>query len=227
MPGNQARALQRMKDRGGLHILAGSAANAVSYEASRFGHGVLTYSLLDGMRGAAVSGDDTWDVHRLFEHATRAVPRLARGLGGIQRPVVASPSGGGSFALGLAPPEVRAHIRLNQALPFLERVILVDPRLRDPLDLVRKVHGRLRTAADKPDAPFAFVDEPNLDGYALVGQYQRQPGDRGMLVLTASLLYAEKTVAEERFQAAPGEIAEQIADWAERMIHGRSGAAAP
>jgi WD40 repeat protein len=45
------RAFERMKDRTGMFILAGSAADAVSYEASPYGQGLLTYSLLMGMRG--------------------------------------------------------------------------------------------------------------------------------------------------------------------------------
>ena len=52
VPGSQVRALERVKDRTGIHVLAGCAADAVSYEASRYGQGVLTYSLLLAMRGA-------------------------------------------------------------------------------------------------------------------------------------------------------------------------------
>ncbi len=44
------RAFDRMKDRTGMHIITGSAADAVSYEASRYGQGVLTYSLLEGWK---------------------------------------------------------------------------------------------------------------------------------------------------------------------------------
>lgn len=51
---SQVRALERMKDRTGLYVLAGAAADAVSYEAGRYGQGLLTWSLLFGMRGAAL-----------------------------------------------------------------------------------------------------------------------------------------------------------------------------
>ena len=53
VPGSQVRALERVKDRNGLHLLAGAAADASSYEASRYGQGLLTYSLLLGMTGPA------------------------------------------------------------------------------------------------------------------------------------------------------------------------------
>ena len=55
VPGSQVRALERVKDRTGIHVLAGCAADAVSYEASRYGQGVLTYSLLLAMRGSQVA----------------------------------------------------------------------------------------------------------------------------------------------------------------------------
>lgn len=45
-----------MKDRTGTHVITGCAADAVSYEASRFGQGLLTYSLLEGMKGASLRG---------------------------------------------------------------------------------------------------------------------------------------------------------------------------
>ena len=45
----------------------GSAADAVSYEASRYGQGLLTYSLLQGMKGAALKEDQYVDVSKLFE----------------------------------------------------------------------------------------------------------------------------------------------------------------
>jgi len=50
----QIRALDRMKDRTGMFVLAGSAADKVTYEAGQFGQGLLTYSLLLGMRGAVL-----------------------------------------------------------------------------------------------------------------------------------------------------------------------------
>jgi len=62
VPSSQIRSFERMKDRMGLYILAGSAADAVSYEASRYGQGLLTYSLLLGMRGAALRENQFVDV---------------------------------------------------------------------------------------------------------------------------------------------------------------------
>ena len=99
VPGAQVRALDKLKDRTGVFVLAGCASDAVSYEATTYGQGVLTYALLQGIRGLAVA-DDQVEVGRLFDFAADTVPRLAKDIGGVQRPVVAgrgaasrSPSG--------------------------------------------------------------------------------------------------------------------------------------
>src|SRR5205085_624674 len=54
---DQVRAIERLKDRTGFLVLMGCAADAVSYEATRFGQGLLTYALLQGMKGAALRDD--------------------------------------------------------------------------------------------------------------------------------------------------------------------------
>ena len=48
---DQIRAIDRLRDRTGFHVLMGCASDRVSYEASQYSQGLLTYSLLQGMRG--------------------------------------------------------------------------------------------------------------------------------------------------------------------------------
>jgi uncharacterized caspase-like protein len=71
--GDQIRALDRLKDRTGFHVLMGSAADAVSYEASQNGQGVLTYALLQRMQGPARREDEYVDVQKLFQYAADEV----------------------------------------------------------------------------------------------------------------------------------------------------------
>ncbi|MEM6930469.1 MAG: caspase family protein, partial [Myxococcota bacterium] len=81
------RAHVRARHRTGAWVLAGSAADQVSYEATRFGQGLLTYALLEGMQGPALDeGSQLW-VSRWFAHAEASVPQHARDIGGVQRPV--------------------------------------------------------------------------------------------------------------------------------------------
>lgn len=86
IPASQVRALDRLQDRTGFYILAGSAADAVSYESSIYNQGILTYSLLKAMKGSAlrIEGSEEYiDVQRLLNFAVDEVPVLASGIGGI------------------------------------------------------------------------------------------------------------------------------------------------
>lgn len=148
---SQIRAIDRLKDRTGYHVLMGSAADAVSYEASRYGQGLLTYSLLQGMRGAALREDQYVDVALLFQHAADQVPQLARNIGGIQRPIIAAPQGI-SFDVGLLKTkEDKLAIPLAQVKPLLLRPVLVNRDENvgfDDLELVPLLRERLQTQSE-------------------------------------------------------------------------------
>ena len=96
----EIRALERMKDRTGMYVLAGSAADAVSYEASLYGQGLLTYSLLFGIKGAALRNSEFVDIMTLFQYSANKVPELAKDIGGVQKPEIRIPHGGQSFDIG-------------------------------------------------------------------------------------------------------------------------------
>ena len=124
--GEQIRAIERLKDRTGFYVLMGSAADAVSYEASQYGQGLLTYSLLQGMRGAALRNDEFVDVSKLFQYAADQVPRLAQHIGGIQKPVVAAPRGT-SFDIGRLDAADKSAIPLAMVKPLILRPVLINP----------------------------------------------------------------------------------------------------
>jgi hypothetical protein len=174
VPSNQTRALDRMKDRTGLFILAGSASDAVSYEASAYGQGLLTYSLLEGMRGAALREDEFVDVSAWFGYAADRVPAIAANIGGIQRPMVAMPRGSGSFDVARLTAADRRAIDLKQPLPFIiqARFELVEfPD--DPLGLTQVVNSALREVGSRgAETPWVFVDTSSYaGGYRLSGRY--------------------------------------------------------
>src|SRR5262249_24085816 len=126
-PSSQVRALARLSDRAGMHILAGCAADAVSYEATRFAQGLLTYCLLRGMRGEALREDRFVDVSVLFEFAADKVPELAHDIGGSQKPIRASPSGA-SFDIGMLLKEDKEKIPLEQVRPLVVSLGFRDKR---------------------------------------------------------------------------------------------------
>jgi len=146
---DQIRALERLKDRTGLHVLMGSAADAVSYEASRYEQGLLTYALLQGMRGVALKDDVYVDVSSLFQYAADAVPGLAEHIGGIQRPRILAPRDARSFDIGMLRPEDRRSIPLAETKRLLLRPVLQDAAKHwDNLELTAKVREQFRLVGD-------------------------------------------------------------------------------
>ena len=142
--GDQIRAIDRLKDRTGFHILMGCASDKVSFEATQYEQGLLTHALLKGMKIAALDRQEFVDVRKLFEYAADEVPRLARNIGGIQKPEIASPRGSGSFDVGQLTTEDKAKIRLAILKPFLLRPRLSERDVGDDtLELVAPLRKRL------------------------------------------------------------------------------------
>jgi len=174
-----------MKDRTGLWILAGCAADAVSYESSRYGEGVLTYSLLQGIKldwqkvlrkdeGGALP--EYVDVSMLFNYAADEVPKLAEGIGGIQRPLIAARGDARSFDIGRITNEDRMAIPLpSKKAVFLRSNFQLEGRPRDPLELTKRLDARLLAASTmRLDSSLIFWDVPRYPGaYRLAGLYEQ------------------------------------------------------
>ena len=172
------RALDRMKDRTGMHIITGCTADAVSYEASRYGQGVLTYSLLEGLRGLALREEKFVDVNQLFQFAQERVPVLASGIGGIQTPQVFSPNGSQSFDFGELTAEDKKQIPIAKARPIYIRSNFNDEqKIRDVLGLGKKMDEMLNEASAKGEkSPLFFVDVSEYpEGCQLSGLYKQAP----------------------------------------------------
>jgi WD40 repeat protein len=168
------RALDRMKDRTGMFIITGSAADAVSYEASKYGQGLLTYSLLEGIKGAALREGQFIDIDLLFQRAKDRVPELAEGIGGIQQPQVFFPYGSASFDIGLLEEEDKTKIPLAKEKPvFVMSTFINADTYADELKLEFLVDEKLRNISAKgSDAELIFYDAKSFpEAYQLKGLY--------------------------------------------------------
>jgi WD40 repeat protein len=143
VPPDQRRAVEFLKEATGTIVLMGSAADKVSYEASKYGQGLLTYALLEGMRGRSIEEGSRLNVSRWFQNASEDVPQLALSIGGIQRPVIAAPSGRG-FPVALLNPADQAKIPLAAIKPELVHLSCHDEDDNDPLGLAAVVREQLR-----------------------------------------------------------------------------------
>jgi WD40 repeat protein len=172
--GTTIRALDKMKDRTGLHIISGCTADAVSYEASQFDQGLLTYAILSGMRGKALKDNQLVDINLLFQHAREEVPDLARGIGGIQEPKIFSPYGGETFYLGLLTEDDKLKIKLPTSKPILlPSDFIEETNLLDILDLQGLIDEALRETANKNNSSIVFVNTKVMpDAYKISGIYK-------------------------------------------------------
>ena len=197
LPSSQIRALDRMKDRMGLYILAGSTADKRAYESSKYNQGILTYSLLFGMRGPALV-DEEVDVAYLFNHAVEQVPKLAGNVGGVQRPLIGIPRGGHSFPIGLLRTVDRDRIPIARDLPVVLLAVLEDEESwTDRLELSRRVNSALH------DQKVALVDAEMTDAYRLKGRYAAH-GDA--LRVRARIQRGSQTVAELSMDVDPADL---------------------
>ncbi|MCA9187859.1 MAG: caspase family protein [Pirellulaceae bacterium] len=220
VPSNQIRAMERMKDRTGLYILAGCAADRQSYEATRFGQGLLTYSLLMGMRGAALRENKFVDVSRLFEFAADEVPDLANHIGGVQRPLIAMPSAGASFDMGALTSEDKARIPLQSIRPIMARSSFQDERrLRDHLQLASLVNERLRVGTPRGNGrDLVFIDAIDVpDAYEMYGRYRVTDGKVTVRVL---IVQGEQDIAEFELAGATSDVP-SLADAICETAHGK------
>lgn len=173
------RALDRMRDRTGMHIITGCTADAVSYEASKYGQGVLTYSILEGIRGAALREEQYVDVNKLFQYAQERVPELAEGIGGIQSPQVFSPQGSQSFDIGLLGDTEKKEIPIAKIKPVYIRSNFQDENeLEDVLGLGKLMDASLNEVASKgAESSLIFVDVREYpEGCKLIGRYKKENG---------------------------------------------------
>ncbi|TNE53917.1 MAG: hypothetical protein EP344_14710 [Bacteroidetes bacterium] len=211
----QVRALDRMKDRTGMFIITGSAADMVSYETTMFRHGLLTYSLLQGMNGLALGDDNSVDVMTLFQYSRNKVPELAKGINGVQIPVLAFPTTGASFDIGLKSSSV--DIPVGEEKPVFIKSALNDKvTFNDPLDLGNVMDAYFQKLTVKPaQAPIIYSRATGYEnGYAIRGNYVVSGNEvqisGGLIKGKESLATFELTADKTNIEGIPAAIMEKV-----------------
>jgi hypothetical protein len=152
----------------------------VSYEATRYAQGLLTYSLLEGMKGAALDRGEFVEVGKLFAYATDRVPALAGDIGGVQRPLVSAPRGTASFPIGQLTAADKPNVPLAAARPLVLPSNFQDAvRLKDTLALKAEVDKQFRNlAAVNRGAKVVFIDAAEFPGaLEVAGRYEVSGGN--------------------------------------------------
>ena len=208
---DQIRAIERLKDRTGFHVLMGSAADAPSYEATPYAQGLLTYALLLGMSGAALRDGEYVDVQNLFQYAADQVPQFAKGIGGVQQPIVAAPSGT-SFDVGQLIEADRKLVPLAHVKPFILRPrFLEETADDDTLNLIKALAALLRDETRRAsEGSLVFVDTDEVNGAIRpTGRYTVN-GDR--VNLTLRLRRDGVEIFNEPLSATKDDLAAKVMD---------------
>jgi WD40 repeat protein/uncharacterized caspase-like protein len=173
LPGDQIRALDRLKDRTGFFVLMGAAASKAGYETSSYGQGLLTYSLLKGIKGAALRDEKFVDVARLFTYAQDEAPRLAESSGTAQQPHFMAKQGA-TFDIGMKLPADREQIKLAQSKPLiLPPQLFEESAGYDSLDLSKVFREQLREASVTSRINAVLINADEYPGAVkLTGIYQ-------------------------------------------------------
>ena len=200
LPSDQIRAIERLKDNTGFYVLMGSAANSVSYEASQYGQGLLTYALLQAMKGAKLRENQFADVNLLFGYAQEIVPQLAKNIGGIQQPRVITPDTSASFDIGKFTNVEQNKINLSNPKPIILNPNLQNEALRfDNLKLTTILRNELRNRSfvqtRGENSPIVFIEaDEMLDAVTPSGAYKI---DGETLTITIVLVKNNKLSGEE------------------------------
>jgi uncharacterized caspase-like protein len=81
--------LERLTRSKGRVIITASRPTEVSLELPELGHGIFTYYLSQGLKGAAdLNRDGIVSLQELYEYLEQQVSRKARAVGGNQHPVM-------------------------------------------------------------------------------------------------------------------------------------------
>ena len=179
IPSSQRRSLDRLQSRTGMFILAGSTADKASYEANRYGQGLLTYSILEALKGTALREDMYVDVLKMMSYSKERVPIMAEGFGGIQEPVIEAPDGISSFDIGKVTSEIKDGINIITPKPYFRKTNFQNETTYiDDLGLGTMVNHKLNDLSlEGKNATAIYIDVENYtEAYGINGRYTIKDG---------------------------------------------------
>ncbi len=199
---SQTKALEDLKDKSGFFILAASASGQSAYEATQFGHGLLTYSLLSGIKLGTGLKDDKIDVTGWFNNALEKATELAKGIGGRQDPQIFANA---SFTVGIVDNEIKDGIHINKdpKKVFSKTLLFSDLTLFiDDIQLGTDFDNELAISSsnDKQSLHTFIGPYQGGDAYSIRGSYEIKDST---LTIKLHLVNQNKSVGNEIVKSAP------------------------
>ncbi len=169
---DHTRALERLKDRTGIFILAASAENQAAYEGGLYEQGFLTHSLLHTIKdGSAIRDNKFIDVNKWFNQSADFAEKLAESQGNRQTPRLV---GHASFDIGIVDDSLLAQINLGDKKQFFTRSNFQNEEtFNDDLNLSLQVDQMLKEISGRGDSAdnILFTDANLQDAYKISGRY--------------------------------------------------------
>jgi WD40 repeat protein len=174
IPADQQRALQNLQDKSGTFILSASASGQSAYESGIYNQGLLTYSLLSGLKlGDGLRAAKYIDLTKWFNSAATNVEVLAKDIGGRQDPQI---FGNATFDVGLVDNKLKDEIVLPTKKKVFGTTLLIGniDFLDDSLGLSEIIDLELmnRNAAGKQSKIAFAPSSKSQDTYYIKGRYK-------------------------------------------------------
>ena len=207
---DQTKALENLKDNSGFFILSASASGQSAYESQIFGHGILTYSLLRGIKmGEGLKKNNEIGIIEWFNNASESAKEWAKSVGKTQDPQILFARE--SFSVGLADNEVKDGIHINKEPKkiFSKTILFSDVKLYiDDLQLGAEFDNELASTSINEKSLYTFIGtHQGSDDYSIRGSYELKDTT---LTIKVNLVTKNKSVGKEIIRTGSLEQKDQL-----------------
>jgi hypothetical protein len=168
--GRKVLEFDKMNEKSGMYILTSSSSNQASIEMSKYGHGLMTYSMLKTLKENTNLNNERGylSINKWFEESIKTLEDIARKDNIQQRPNILT---GSDFSIGIVDDEVRSGISLGEVKLRIGRCSFNNGRFS------RSLEEALRSKCDSPNSDCLFnINFEGSDVYFIEGSYAEKGG---------------------------------------------------
>ena len=207
---DQKKALENLKDNSGFFILSASASGQSAYESQIFGHGILTYSLLRGIKmGEGLKNNNEIGIMDWFKNASESAKEWAKSIGKTQDPQILFAHQ--DFSVGFVDNEIKDGILINKEPKkiFSKTILFSDVKLYiDDLQLGAEFDNELASTSINDKSLYTFIGtHQGSEDYSIRGSYELKDAT---LTIKVNLVTQNKSVGKEIIRTGTLEQKDQL-----------------
>jgi WD40 repeat protein/uncharacterized caspase-like protein len=194
LPADQSKAIEQLKDNTGTYLLAASSSSQLASELKEYEQGVLTYSLLSGIKNQMALDQNKYiDLRKWFNSAKDFVSDLALQNKNINQ--VPQILGDGNYKVGMVNQAILDGIKLISKKKVVAHANFYDGSgsFVDPLLFSNELDKAFNEESAKvTESPFVFVsDNSSPEAFSVRGIYEINGNN---IVVNASLIQGQTVV---------------------------------